>query len=112
MNQKIIHIFFDIDMRNQHDGLKILAHKKNVDVEALNNNQHVIFINKSLNRLKMYSSKGVLSYIKSKNIFDLDAIKYIPEAFANDDVELIYTKALKKTLEKKLKRNNHNENKN
>lgn len=102
MRQRIVHIFFDVDMRNQHDGLAAYAKKHNVDVNKLEPLTHVIFINRALDRLKMYSCKGVLSYLRVKGGIDLEAIQYIPEVFVGNDVSIAYAKALRKRLQDKL----------
>lgn len=95
-------VFLEADMRCQHDGLAELARKKKVDVYTLKPGQHVMFLNKALNRIKMFSSGGVLSYLRlDKGKVDLETIHTIPKAFEGN-MGLAYRGALRKTLEKKL----------
>lgn len=102
MSQKILHVFFDVDMRSQHHGLQMHAAKRKVHLENLMPKQHVVFINKAMDRVKMYSSSGVLSYLRVPQGLELEAINYIPEAFVGDGVDVAYAKALRKVLVKRL----------
>jgi len=104
MTQKLIRCFLGTDLRCQHDGLTKLAHKQKVDVDKLKPGQHIIFINNALNKLKMYSSGNILSYLRLPNgRIDLNTLGDIPRAFGSD-MKTKYTSALKKQIERKLKR--------
>lgn len=59
-----------------------------------------------MNKLKMYSSGNVLSYLRLENgrKFDLSTLSEIPNAF-NDhgSLEIAYSKSLEKALRKRLR---------
>lgn len=100
---KILRVFLDVDMRNQHDGLSTLATKNKVNLSNLDPGCHVIFINSKQNKIKVFSCRGTLTYIrKDKGRIDLNFISMIPQAF-NDFGELEWAKAEKLSLEKRLK---------
>lgn len=102
---KLIRVFLDVDMRNQHDGLARLADNQGYNLSKLNLGEHVIFLNSKLNKLKMYSYGGVLSYLRlPKGRIDLNSIRSIPNAFtAGETVDVAYTDALRKSLALKIK---------
>lgn len=103
--QRLVQCFLDTDMRNQHDGLAKLAAKRDVNVYKLRKGEHIVFINGKLNRVKMFSKGGVLSYLKLRKgmEFNLDTLRKIPEAFnESESFELIYSKALKSAIREKL----------
>lgn len=102
---KLVNAFLDVDMRCQHDGLAKIAKKHRVDVWSLSPGEHVVFINRAMDRIKMFSPNGVLSYLrlKSDQRIDLDTLKYIPEAYdGSKDLRVTYSQALRKSLSKRV----------
>lgn len=83
MRNKIVHLFRDTDMRNQHDGLSNLARSKKVKLDELGAAEHVVFLNARLNKIKLYSANGVLSYYRApgKERINLGMVEMIPACF-------------------------------
>lgn len=103
MSNKVVHCFQKVDMRNQHDGLTRIAQKSKVRLDQLGAGEHVIFINANLNKVKMYSASGVLSYKRSDGgCLNLGMIEQIPLCFEGGKVD--WDKAEKLALEKQLAR--------
>lgn len=103
--QNLIQCFLDADMRCQHDGLAKIAKRKDLDVYSLKKGEHVVFINSALDRIKMFSSGAVLSYLRlKKGKVNLETLRLIPEAFNDGNLEVAYSRALKQVLETKLKK--------
>jgi hypothetical protein len=102
---KVVRVFFETDMRNQHDGLKEVAKAEKVDLDKLSPGEHVVFINMAKDRLKMFSSGGVLSYLRSQTgKLNMMVIEQIPQCFsAKRGVN--WPKAQKLALEKQLGKN-------
>lgn len=99
---KILRVFLDTDMRKQHDGLFQVAADHKVNVKNLDPGEHVIFINSALNKIKIYSARGLLSYYrKDKGKIDLNLIEHIPESFNSFGV-VEWKKAERTALEAKL----------
>ena len=101
--QRLVRCFLDSDMRCQHNGLAKIASKAKVNVYNLAKGEHVVFINGRLNRVKMFSPGGILSYLKvSKGQIDLATLALIPQAFNDGDIDVGYSRALKTGLKKRL----------
>jgi len=101
--QKLVRVFFGTDMRCQHDGLALQAEEAGLDVYSLKKGCHVVFVNKALDRIKMFSPGGVLSYLRVKGKVSTESLALIPSAFSESgDIEVAYSKAVIKTLESKL----------
>lgn len=101
---KIVRLFLDTDMRNQHEGLIYVAAQSKINLKALDEGEHVLFLNKALNKMKLYSHTGVLTYQRQdKGKFDLNAIQAIPQSFDRNG-RLDLDKALRTTIEKKIKK--------
>lgn len=99
---KIIRVFLNVDMRNQHNGLTRVAANESVDLLKIKPHEHVIFINTRKNKLKMFSTNGVLSYVMAKEgMLNLAMIEQIPRCF-NQDSTLDWNKAQRLALEKQL----------
>lgn len=98
---KLIRLFLETDMRLQHTGLRDLAAREGVHINALTKGEHVIFLNKAKTRVKLYSYNGVLSYLwNAKTPLDLAAIQEIPNTFARGRFDM--DAAMKTRLEKKV----------
>lgn len=82
---KVIRLFLDVDMRLQHAGLVQYASENKVDLKSLSKGEHVVFINHALNRVKVFSPNGVLTYLyRDKGRIDLNAFSEIATAFSSD----------------------------
>lgn len=102
MNNTIVRIFQKTDMRNQHDGLVRLALKFKVRLDSLGAGEHVIFLNNRLDKVKMFSANGVLSYYRAPGSLTMDMIEYIPQCFGANGMN--WQKAERLALEKLLTR--------
>lgn len=108
MSKRIIHVFYDQDMRCRHDGLWARALKeREFKREDLRPGDVLCFINSKQDRLMAIAgldetdSYGVLGYYRSPHgKIDETAIQYIPQAFNGSTLEM--NKAIKKALTKKL----------
>lgn len=82
MRNNIIRVFQNTDMRKQHDGLTELAKSKKVNLKNLGAGEHVVFLNNKLNRIKLFSANGVLSYYRAPSgRVNLKMIEMIPACF-------------------------------
>lgn len=98
----IVRVFKDTSMINQHDGLVRIALSKKVRLDTLGAGEHVVFLNSALNRVKMFSTNGVLSYYRvSKGKLNLNMIEMIPQCF-NAKAGMDWEKADRLALEKLL----------
>lgn len=104
---RILHIFWDVNFINQHDGLTKIMIKAGVRRDKFGPGDMVCFINRAHNRIKIMSfldndpdRLGVLAYYRSKTVIDEQAIQYIPQAFDGSNID--YSAALRTTLEKRL----------
>jgi hypothetical protein len=83
MSNQVVHLFKDVDMRNQHNGLQRIAQKQKVRLDALGAGEHVVFLNSRLNKVKLYSHQGVLSYYRSPSgKLNLHIVEQIPACFS------------------------------
>ncbi len=98
----IVHIFRDVSMCYQHDGLRALC-KKEVDLQKLKPGEHVIFLNTSITRIKMWSAGDVISYYRAPdgNRLNLNMIEFIPQCF-NAAKGMDWKKADKLAIDKLL----------
>jgi hypothetical protein len=95
---KIIQVFLNISMQNQHDGLAEIAMENDVDVKKLKPGQLVVFINSEKTKLKVFGANGVLAYFRSPHgRIEMQMIQHIPEAFSGGGID--FKAALKVTLE-------------
>jgi hypothetical protein len=104
MNNRLLHVFFEVNMGNQHDGLAILALERKVSLKALQPGELVCFVNKAQTRLKIVAGTGepdglgIIAYYRSpKGRLDLRALKYIPTAFNGSAID--FKVAIKKSFE-------------
>lgn len=98
MNGKIIRVFQNVDMRNQHEGLRKISLDNNIDTTELENCSYVIFINKKQTILKVFSGHNVLATHKPySGRLSMESIQYIPEAFGGGS-DFNMTRAVKTAL--------------
>lgn len=83
MANQIMHLFKDTDLRAQHNGLIEVARRAKVNLEELSPGEHVVFINSRADKLKIFSSSGLLSYYRApeKSRLNLNMIKILPKCF-------------------------------
>lgn len=98
----ILRVFVQTDMRNQHRGLVQIAKKKGIDLHGLKRGQHVVFVNTAMDRVKLYSAGGVLSYVHSETgKLNMGVIEQIPGCF-NARTGVNWRKAARRALVKQL----------
>lgn len=101
---RILYVFLDVDARSQHLGLSKIAATKSINTDKLKKNEHVIFINKKRDKIKVISHEGIMTYKKSMHgPLDLMAIEHIAQCF-NEDSSIDWTKAQQLALEKALEK--------
>lgn len=99
MQNKIIHVFTNADLRCGHDGLRRLAKSK----ANLKKGEHAVFINSARDKMKILSHGDLLSYKRSvRGKLDLETVRHIPDAFGVQG-GFSYRKALEKVLKEKVK---------
>jgi hypothetical protein len=100
---KLMHIFFEVDMRGAHWALKDYAKRRRVSVDDLRDGECVIFINKAWNRLKMFCGGGgeALFHLNTyPRRIEPDTIRRLPH-YLNAG-ELDYTAALRASIREKF----------
>jgi hypothetical protein len=104
MANKLLHIFFGVDMRSGHEGLKALLTKKKVALSSIGKKGDcVIFLNTAQNRLKMFSSgtECILHLNTGNRRIDAATIPTLPE-YVNGE-RLDYPGALRDAILKQMK---------
>ncbi len=103
MANKILHIFFEVDMRCSHDGLKELLVKKKVSLKTIKQGDCIVFINNAQNRVKLFASGAeCLVYLNPGKRIDPETIPLIPHYLNGDTLD--YSGALKEALMKRMVR--------
>ena len=99
---KIKRCFLNVNMAMQHDGLTALAKEHKVSLPNLDDGEHVVFINRAKNRLKLYSKGNVIHYLRleGNRTIDLNTVQIIPDCLKGQKID--YDMAIKKTLEREL----------
>ncbi len=100
MKNEIIQVFLDVDMRAGHRGLADVAKKRKVDVLNLDPGEHVVFVNRKVDKIKIYSARNVLSYLLSDKQLDISALSYFSDCYGAKGFN--YDNALRKVLLQKL----------
>lgn len=80
---RLLRVFLNTHMGLGHVGLCLLASKNQVRLDALKNGEHVAFVNRQRNKVKVYSSGDVLHYIRlpQGEKLRMEAIQWIPSCF-------------------------------
>lgn len=100
---RILRIFWDINMNCQHDGLTKIAKKEKVILSDLGIGEFVCFLNRKKDRLKIFTADNILVYARApKGQIDLGTIKRIPYYFRSGKFQ--YDEALQAELEVRLKK--------
>lgn len=104
MSNPIKHVFFDVNMANQHEGLARMAlGEQRIEVSQLRVGDMIIFLNKARNRIKILAGtsedngRGLIAYYRSpKGTIDLRMIAEIPSYFSGGSID--FSRAIRKTL--------------
>lgn len=102
---RTVHVILGASMSGQHNSLEVQAQNEGIKLSTLKDGEAVVFINRKKDKMKAYSHNKVVSYVRfddSRRGIDLSALDEIPRAFTSHGT-LDYPKALRITLEKKLK---------
>lgn len=80
---KILHIFEEVDMRKGHPGLAQLTAKQGISVSTLGRGEYVIFVNRDKSGVKVFTSGHTICYQKSEDgsPFSMNTIMSIPYLF-------------------------------
>lgn len=107
MSNRLLHVFYDVDMRGRHEALAQVAKKEKIDIKNIRPGDMVCFINTAKDRIMVLAgvnevdSFGVLGYYRSPHgRIDEMAIQHIPSAFNGGKFEM--KKAIEKALVKRL----------
>lgn len=77
--QKLAHVFFDVDMRLSHQGLKDLLKKKRI---VMQEGDFIVFLNAAKTMIKAFAKNhDAILFVKNGNNrrLDLGIIKYLPK---------------------------------
>jgi hypothetical protein len=100
----VVRIFLNTNMGKRHDGLKLLAEEHKVKLDKLNPGEHVVFLNRALDKVQIYSAGGVLSYYRSgRGRLNIGMVEQIPLAFTGAG-RIDWDKADRLALEKQLEK--------
>lgn len=86
-NPRIVLAMSNVSMALGHDGLRTLASKHGLELDTLQPGDLALFMNTQRDKLKMIGAKGiVLGYLRMPKgqKMPLEAVQYIPRAFASD----------------------------
>jgi len=99
---RLVHVFFDTNLGNGHDGLSRIASKKKVKLNALKSGDCVLFLNRAQNALKMFASSGsmILHYKSPWGRLEPDTLRHLPNFVQGGDLN--YRGALKDALTRRL----------
>jgi len=105
MTNRLLHIFFDVDMRGRQNAMIAHAKKhKKFSMDSFKQGDMLVFLNTKRNKIYVLAgldeedSYGVLAYYKSPHdrMIDPEAIQFIPEAFSGGSINM--NSALRRTL--------------
>lgn len=77
----IIQLFTEVNMGKQHNGLREIAKKGNINVDRLKHGEFVVFLNKKANAMKVWATSGVLGYMKTTSRYSIDDVAMFVRAF-------------------------------
>jgi hypothetical protein len=94
--------FANADMRCGHDGLQKMAQTRNIDLENLWPGQLVVFVNTKQDRVKVFTTGHMFSYLKmpSGQRINPGVISLIPKFYSGGRIQ--YDKALKQVFKKQF----------
>lgn len=95
----ILQCFLNVDMRNAHDGLSVIAKKNGIDPEKIEPGSFIVFINSARTKLKVYASDQVVAYLRleSGRKLNMNVIRELPRVFNGRSIK--YDEALKSVVE-------------
>lgn len=108
---KLMHIFFDSDLRGRQPSLIEQAKKnKSFSMKSFGKGDLLAFVNRKQNKFMVLAglneadSFGVLAYYRSPHDrkIDIEVLKFIPEAF--DGTEIDMSQMLKKTITERFEK--------
>lgn len=75
---KVIHCFFDFDMRCNHNGILLFLKKKKIEITK---DDFIVFMNTKRNMIKMIcrGEKALLHYRSERRILDPGIIQFLPK---------------------------------
>lgn len=109
MNPQIVAVIANVNMNLGHDGLGLISKKFGYDLQTIEGNKLVLFLNSARDKLKMIGPGGiVLGYVKMPKgrRLPLEAIQYIPKTFSGRgkiDLELAVSEFVSEKLKSKNK---------
>ena len=97
---KLLHVYFDTDLRSAHAGLTKLLAKRKVKVSDINQGDCIAFFNRAFTRLKMFASgtQMLLYYSNGNRRIEPETVRLLPNFVSGG--ELDYNAALKEAIEK------------
>lgn len=100
---KLLHIFWETDMRCSHEGLKAVAKKKRFPLSDMKQGDCVVFVNRQLTRVKMFASgtKCMLYIAEGNKRIEPDTIRLLP-GYIVGGAELDYLGALQESINQRL----------
>jgi len=101
---QIIHLFQNVDLRCQHDGLGKICLDKKINPKKLSPGEYAVFTNNSKDRVKLFAAHNVIAYLRlypGEGKIDPRTIQYIPKAFESTG-KIDYDKALKEFVTSNL----------
>lgn len=100
---RIIRYFPNTDLRNAHDGLRLIASKEKIDVDGLKVGEFVIFVNSKQTVLKMYTLGGIIAHLKMPQGHRINpkTIAEIPRFFSGSRIN--YDAALREVMHREFK---------
>lgn len=101
---RLLRVFFDVDLRCSHHGLKDFAKQKSFDVSKIKQGDMVVFLNRRMTMLKAFASgdEAIFHLAKEKRI-EPETIKHLPRYF-DGNIELTYKRALATAIDEHMKR--------
>lgn len=95
---KIMRYFSDVDFRNNHEGLRVIAAKEGIDVSKLNCGEYLIFVNRNRTALKMFAPNNTVAHLKmpGNSKLNLKCIVLLPTFFNGHSLD--YSSALKRVI--------------
>lgn len=103
MDNKIIRVVFNTDLRNSHDGLTIIAKELKVNTNDLKPGQFVVFVNTAKTAIKIYAAGNTVVHFRPPGgkKLNLKTIAMIPSYFNGGEFK--YDKALKDVIEREIR---------
>lgn len=99
MSGKLLRVFLNVDMRNGHDGLSLIAKDNAIKTSEIESGSYVVFINSQRTKLKMFAAGQVVAYLRMSQgrTINMNVIKELPSVFNGKQIN--YDVALKTAVE-------------